>query len=338
MSSANETSKELQTLLSEIQNTSENFKGLIDKAGNILCAEAASLEKEKEVFLAMRKKLEQVQLPKTVELNIGGTRFTTSLETLRSTPSFFSVMFSGNWELKATSNGDFFIDRDGVHFRYILNFLRNKEIVIPGDEFLRRELLKEAQFYCLDDMIKELSTPTTFFVGGSLLSSEHQKKLNEWYGNPNQQWTLLYKGSANGFQAANFHSLCNSKGPTISVMKSTSNHLFGGYSPIAWTSRNNYVYDQHTFIFTLTNPHGLPPTKYSNTGPSHSNAYSIYDNASYGPTFGGGHDIMISGAANSTNCSSNFPHSFQDISGLGSKTFAGGNAFLLSDIEVFGLK
>ena len=36
-----------------------------------------------------------------------------------------AAMFSGKFETKPSEDGAFFIDRDGTHFRFILNYLRN---------------------------------------------------------------------------------------------------------------------------------------------------------------------------------------------------------------------
>lgn len=56
----------------------------------------------------------------------------------------------------------------------------------------------------------------------------------------------------------------------------SDNNLFGGYAPMTWASRNGTAYDANSFIFTLTNPSGIPPTRYFNTR----NQHSIVDDAS----------------------------------------------------------
>jgi hypothetical protein len=86
-----------------------------------------------------------------VQLNVGGIMYTTSLSTLTRIPgSFFESMFSGrhgiarsdasNMEhaedrVPSSSPEAYFIDRDGKHFRHILNYLRCGTVVsLPPDD------------------------------------------------------------------------------------------------------------------------------------------------------------------------------------------------------------
>ena len=49
-----------------------------------------------------------------------------------------AAMFSGKFEKKPCEDGAFFIDRDGTHFRFILNYLRNGKSTLPeGATFLK---------------------------------------------------------------------------------------------------------------------------------------------------------------------------------------------------------
>lgn len=82
----------------------------------------------------------------------------TSLATLQKDPkSFFAVMFSGTWKAELDEDGAYFIDRDGTHFRYILNYLRHgEEMILPTDNEIRAELEKEAEFYQLDGLLELL--------------------------------------------------------------------------------------------------------------------------------------------------------------------------------------
>jgi len=175
------------------------------------------------------------------------------------------------------------------------------------------------------------------FNGGTLLSEEHQKKLNEFYGNRDQKWVLIYKATRDGFRAVDFHRCCDNQGPTMTIIQSKSGgYLFGGYSSVSWASRADYIVDNSgPFLFTLTNPHGIPPTKYQVADPKS----AIRDHSRYGPTFGGGHDIYICDQSNTTTYSnSNFPHSYIDTTGKGNATFTGNKNFQVNEIEVYRLK
>lgn len=86
----------------------------------------------------------------------------------------------------------------------------------------------------------------------------------------------------------------------------------------------------------MVNPHGLGPTKMSRV--KHPE-YAMYCKSTYGPSFGGGHDLHISGNANS-NISSHSVLGFSyegPPSGQQSTFFAGAQSFSVTDYEVFGL-
>jgi hypothetical protein len=122
----------------------------------------------------------------------------------------------------------------------------------------------------------------------------------------------------------------------MTIIQSNNNYLFGGYTSIPWTSDNSYKNDTTAFLFTLTNPHDIPPTKYLLNPDKTGNA--VNHTSSHGPTFGGGHDIHLANASNSNKSSySNFPTAYTDTTGKGNATFTGARNFTTSDIEVFKL-
>jgi len=95
-----------------------------------------------------------------IELNVGGTPYTTSLSTLLSVPeTYFAGRFSGNfWALERDAQGRFFIDRDGITFRYILNYLRTHKVIIPPDSIeLRLQIAEEASYFGFSDLAKEMN-------------------------------------------------------------------------------------------------------------------------------------------------------------------------------------
>ena len=83
-----------------------------------------------------------------VTLNVGGTLYTTSLNTLTKDPNtMLGVMFSGRHPLQADSCGHFFIDASGEMFRYILDFLRHNKLTLPTNFNSYNALLSEALFF-----------------------------------------------------------------------------------------------------------------------------------------------------------------------------------------------
>ena len=99
-------------------------------------------------------------MTKPVTLNVGGHLYTTTLSTLQRYPdSMLGAMFRGDLPTTRDAEGNYFIDRDGTLFRYILNFLRASELILPIN-FTEMDLLrKEADFYQVEPLIQCLNDP-----------------------------------------------------------------------------------------------------------------------------------------------------------------------------------
>ncbi|XP_023938724.1 BTB/POZ domain-containing protein Tiwaz [Bicyclus anynana] len=93
-----------------------------------------------------------------VHIDVGGVIYTSSLRTLTKYPdSKLGMMFSGRIPIIVDNlKQHYFIDRDGLMFRHILNFLRNDTVLVPPDYKYLDLLLSEAEFFHLDDMISQL--------------------------------------------------------------------------------------------------------------------------------------------------------------------------------------
>ncbi|CAF1062682.1 unnamed protein product [Adineta steineri] len=300
----------------------------------------------------IKLKLSTTSIKGKVILDVGGHKYTTNVDTLtREQNTFFAALFSGRWELQIDPNDNsVFIDRNGELFRHILEYLRTDSI--PNDvmtnEPLRQLLIIEAEYFCIHNLIHILTEPErkrqeeerlrieNTFPNGTLLKPEHKVKLNEFYGNINQRWELIYKATRDGFRARAFHSWCDNEGPTMTIIQSANNYIFGGYTSVSWTSAGQCGNDKAAFLFTLRNPYNIPPTKYTIKCDRVANA--IYDHNGYGPIFGSGHDIIISDNSNINNSSySNFSQSYNDTTGYGKNTFTGALNFTSSEIEVYKL-
>ena len=71
-----------------------------------------------------------------VKLNVGGVKYETTLTTLtvEGDDSMLGSMFSGRHDLHPNDDGEIFIDRDGTHFGYILNMLRDANVEVPAKD------------------------------------------------------------------------------------------------------------------------------------------------------------------------------------------------------------
>ncbi|XP_063147574.1 potassium channel regulatory protein [Candoia aspera] len=83
-----------------------------------------------------------------IVLNVGGLTFTTRPSTLQRFPaSRLARMLNGNDPEFKLLNGQYFVDRDGVLFSYILDSLRTLQLVLPSDFSDYKRLQREADFY-----------------------------------------------------------------------------------------------------------------------------------------------------------------------------------------------
>lgn len=92
-----------------------------------------------------------------IEINVGGKYFKTSLDTLRSDRrSFLAIMFSGSVRLHKDVDGRPFIDRDGILFTQILDYLRAGRLMLPEgfNEFGRLE--QEAKYFKLHGLLRDI--------------------------------------------------------------------------------------------------------------------------------------------------------------------------------------
>lgn len=99
-------------------------------------------------------------ITEVISLNIGGTIYTTSIETLTRYPdSMLGSLFTQHQLPTITRDKDsnVFIDRDGPLFRYVLNFLRSSHLFLP-DDFKELDLLAdEADFYQIPELIQAVT-------------------------------------------------------------------------------------------------------------------------------------------------------------------------------------
>jgi hypothetical protein len=131
-----------------------------------------------------------------VELNIGGFRFETSVQTLRRVPhTYFDAYFSGRYAQDVCRDGSIFVDRDGEHFGHVLEYMRDGVVSVaslgahPSIPLLRA-LKREFGYYCIELVVEAPAEQLdAFLIGGE----GHQGFLSsvERYNASSRQWSAV---------------------------------------------------------------------------------------------------------------------------------------------------
>lgn len=90
-----------------------------------------------------------------IRLNVGGTVFVTTFDTLSSQPSMLSAMVKHkNPALEI--DGAMFIDRDPNTFRWILNYMRGSHVLPRKDSVDMLLLKEEAEYFAVDSLCSKI--------------------------------------------------------------------------------------------------------------------------------------------------------------------------------------
>ncbi len=106
------------------------------------------LEEKKKDF---EQQLEKQQMeffadanPQIVYLNVGGKRFATTAKTLQRIPgSYLDKIVKGEVPIIKDKDGNIFLDKNGVIFEYILDYLRDKQLVYPDNPKMKKRMKEE---------------------------------------------------------------------------------------------------------------------------------------------------------------------------------------------------
>eukprot|EP00667_Euglena_gracilis_P015432 EG_transcript_16053 len=163
--------KERDALETERRQLQEEHRAM----AKVLEKEWKAVEAEKEQLAKMRRRVDTVALDMAhkVKLNVGGTPYETTIETLTcDQDSMLAAMFSGKFLVDLQSDGSCFFDRDPKLFREVLLYLRwlrdSKEhgldrpledavVYSPMiSEAEKDDLMREAQYFGIDSLVRLL--------------------------------------------------------------------------------------------------------------------------------------------------------------------------------------
>jgi len=176
--------------------------------------------------------------------------------------------------------------------------------------------------------IFEFNSTNAGSIDSKRIKGEQASMLKKWISNGTVRFKLIYRGTRDGFSASTFHSKCDKFKPTVSIIQSNNNKIFGGFTDQDWTNSANYKTSSNVFLFSITEKQKffLKPNMAQN---------SSYGNASFLATFGGGHDFCLRDNCNTVNTSySNFGHSYE-TNGKPKEFLTGSYNFTVKEIEVY---
>ncbi len=151
------------------------------------------------------------------------------------------------------------------------------------------------------------------------------------------QGILLYRATRDGFTSQAFHSKCDGKEKTITIIKNNLDYVFGGFASSAWNSSNNYINDPNAFLFSLIRNGVSFKDKFTVKNAQ----YALQGNSGYGPIFGGNYICICNQSNTNIGSVSNFGHSYNLPDGYtyggNAKDFLAGNynQWTTTEIEVY---
>jgi len=181
----------------------------------------------------------------------------------------------------------------------------------------------------VNNMIMEFSLSNTGSIDSKIIKSfTDVTKIKTWISKGPVQFKLLYRGTRDGFKSVEFQKKCGTIKPTITLIKSNYDKIFGGFTDQDWSNTSNYKQTDNAFIFSVSNNKKYTLIK------GHKK-HSSYACANYLPTFGGGFDIYCCENGDQTNTNySNFPYSYE-ANGDTKEGLTGAYNFTLKEVEVF---
>jgi hypothetical protein len=136
-----------------------------------------------------------------IYLNVGGTLFATTKETLtKDANCMLGAMFSGNYSpSRRDYNGAYFIDRDAKHFGTILNFLRDGSVELSEHEHELRQLHREASFFQVQGLLRQIEQALEHIQKSRDGTGEYAVAYLGGYGKSAQIYT---KDTGGGFSSS----------------------------------------------------------------------------------------------------------------------------------------
>ncbi len=181
-----------------------------------------------------------------VEINAGGKIVAVKRSTLTQFEGTrLEAIFSGRWDKKILrdNNDRVFLDVNPTCFQTIVDYLNDLAISSddnppspPSFEAETNDILKhQLELFGIDDKIRIVEFPESNIIK----LPTHAIVVEDWMKEVEStgDFKLLYRLSRDGRDDSNFHSKCENKGPTLTVIETTGGKIIGGYTEEPWSKR-----------------------------------------------------------------------------------------------------
>ena len=194
----------------------------------------------------------------------------------------------------------------------------------------------EKKFIELKEDIKSCSKENTYYLGrimdkpSDIIKYDELILIEEGVKQKLKKnikgYKLLFKASVNGYRVKDFHSICDGKSYTVTLVKTNIGRRFGGFTDQSWDQNGSHKSGNYGFLFSLD---------FKEIFYNKNSSYNIYGHSSYGPYFGNT-DFYIGDNCNSGYNSCDSSNSCYNTN---SKTYAlaGNSNFIVEDYEVYQL-
>ena len=122
---------------------------------------------------------------------------------------------------------------------------------IPSDDFYDKVHEKIIEYYLVEQPNEsEIIKPRLATILVNWIDRFDSKVLSF---NNKYKFNLIYKKSQDGFDCTIFNNKCNGQGPFVVLVKVQSKKIYGGYNPIGYNGRHQWLSSSESFTFSFEN-------------------------------------------------------------------------------------
>ena len=288
--------------IKELDQANEKLKTALAEMDKDRAIQVETLQEKEDQLLERLSKLEEEKLKTAaangnvdvsdddiLEINAGGKIIAVKRATLTQLQGTrMEAMFSGRWDMKLIRDGSgrIFLDVNGDCFQAIVDYLHELAISSEDEPPVRP---------CVDDELQHILAHQMDLFGLATIpqiesniikESSDVDILRDWLKEDGSDGglELLYRSSRDGLTAQTFHSKCDNKGRTITIIETTEGGVVGGYTNTAWRSMgyDSCAHANKAFLFAMSGFRLSTPIKMKLRG----DHCAIYNQSNCGPIFG----------------------------------------------------